>query len=136
MVRMAELGIRMAIDNYGTGFSSLGRLHDLPVHSLKIDQGFVRDAAADGSNAAIVESVISVGHRPGMLVVAEGVEDERTLNHPRGRGTDLERGCFLGRPMSADDMTERLCAEGATAGHARLRTAPASLGTPASRAVG
>jgi diguanylate cyclase (GGDEF)-like protein len=107
----ADLGVRMAIDDFGTGFSSLGRLRDLPVEYLKIDQSFVTDALLESQNAAIVESVVSLAHRLGRQVVAEGVEDGATLDYLDRLGADYAQGFFIGRPVPPDEITARLRSE-------------------------
>jgi len=103
--QMRDLGVRMAIDDFGTGFSSLARLRDLPVRSLKVDQGFVTNALQVPADASIVMGVVSLGHSLGLEVVAEGVEDERTLAYLVGCGIDYAQGYFLGRPMEPDAIT-------------------------------
>jgi EAL domain-containing protein (putative c-di-GMP-specific phosphodiesterase class I) len=107
----ADLGVRMAIDDFGTGFSSLGRLRDLPVDYLKIDQSFVTDALVESQNAAIVESVVSLAHRLGRQVVAEGVEDEATLAYLDRLTADYAQGFFIGRPVPPDEIKQRLRSE-------------------------
>ena len=77
--RLAALGIRMSIDDFGAGYTSLGQLKTLPVSELKIDRSFVTTMTEDGRNALIVQSVIDLGHNLGLSIVAEGVEDEQTL---------------------------------------------------------
>jgi EAL domain-containing protein (putative c-di-GMP-specific phosphodiesterase class I) len=108
VAQMRELGVRMSIDDFGTGYSSLARLRNLPVQALKIDQSFVRSALAEPADAAIVESVISLGHRLGMEVIAEGVEDQATLNYLEECGVDMAQGYLLGRPMSAQDLVYKV----------------------------
>ena len=72
-------GCKLSIDDYGTGYSSLAYLRRLPVHELKIDKSFIIGMAGDASNAVIVRSTIDLAHNMGLIVVAEGVEDEETL---------------------------------------------------------
>jgi EAL domain-containing protein (putative c-di-GMP-specific phosphodiesterase class I) len=110
----ADLGVRMAIDDFGTGFSSLGRLRDLPVDYLKIDQTFVTDALVESQNAAIVESVVSLAHRLGRQVVAEGVEDEATLAYLDRLAADYAQGYYIGRPVPPEQITLRLRSEAAS----------------------
>ena len=106
-----ELGIRMALDDFGIGFSSLGRLRDLPVDYLKIDQSFVAGTSVGVENAAIVETVVSLAHRLGKHVVAEGVESRATLDYLDEIGADYTQGFFIGRPVGPEEITARLQAE-------------------------
>ena len=99
--RLHALGCRLAIDDYGTGYSSLAYLRRLPVHELKIDKSFVIGMAADASDALIVRSTIDLAHNLGLSVVAEGVEDDATLDRLRTMGCDMVQGYLLARPMGA-----------------------------------
>jgi diguanylate cyclase (GGDEF)-like protein len=97
--RLHALGCRLAIDDYGTGYSSLAYLRRLPVHELKIDKSFVIGMASDPSDALIVSSTIDLAHKMGLSVVAEGVEDDATLDRLRAMGCDIVQGYLLSRPM-------------------------------------
>ena len=102
--RLHALGCRLAIDDYGTGYSSLAYLRRLPVHELKIDKSFVMGMARDASDAVIVRSTIDLAHNMGLTVVAEGVEDDATLERLRALGCDMVQGYLLSRPLAATDM--------------------------------
>jgi predicted signal transduction protein with EAL and GGDEF domain len=104
--RMAALGCKLAVDDYGTGYSSLAYLRRLPVHELKIDKSFVLGMVTDPNDAIIVRSTIELGHNMGLVVVAEGVEDEATLNRLRALGCDMVQGFLLSRPVAAAAATE------------------------------
>jgi diguanylate cyclase (GGDEF)-like protein/PAS domain S-box-containing protein len=97
------LGTPISIDDYGTGFSSLGYLRDLRVQSLKLDKSFVVDLETREQNRVIVESTVQMAHALGLEVVAEGVESEWTCAYLKSIGYDLGQGYLFARPMSADD---------------------------------
>ena len=100
-----ELGIRISIDDYGTGYSSLAYLQRLPVSELKIDRSFVVNASSDAASAKIVRSTIELAHSLGLEVVAEGVEDQAGLDFLRTSGCDLAQGFVIGRPVPAAQLT-------------------------------
>jgi diguanylate cyclase (GGDEF)-like protein len=104
--RLHALGCRIAIDDYGTGYSSLAYLKRLPVNELKIDRSFVMGMVIDNSDAVIVRSTIDLAHNMGLTVVAEGVEDEATLRRLRELGCDMVQGYHLSRPLPADDLVK------------------------------
>ena len=103
--RIAALGVRIAVDDYGVGYSSLGQLRNLPVDELKIDRSFVKGMTSQSSDAVIVRSTIDLAHSLGLGVVAEGVEDEETLRLLAEAGCDLAQGYLLTRPLPAADLT-------------------------------
>ena len=102
--RLHALGCRLAIDDYGTGYSSLAYLRHLPVHELKIDKTFVIGMAHDRSDVVIVRSTIDLAHNMGLAVVAEGVEDEATFDRLRALGCDMVQGYWLSRPLGAAEI--------------------------------
>ena len=93
--RLKELGCKLALDDYGTGYSSLAYLRRLPLDELKIDKSFTMGMAADASDALIVRSTIELAHKLGLTVIAGGVEDEATLNQLRELGCDAVQGFLL-----------------------------------------
>jgi diguanylate cyclase (GGDEF)-like protein/PAS domain S-box-containing protein len=100
-----SLGVAISIDDYGTGFSSLGYLRDLRVHALKLDRSFVVDLEERAENRVIVESTVQMAHALGLVVVAEGVESESVAHYLRDVGYDLGQGYWFARPMPADDCS-------------------------------
>jgi diguanylate cyclase len=102
------LNVRISIDDYGTGYSSLARLRDLPINELKLDRSFVAALSADPRTAAIVESTIQLAHSLGLTLVAEGIETAETLALLRNMGCDVGQGYHLGRPAAAADVTALL----------------------------
>jgi EAL domain-containing protein (putative c-di-GMP-specific phosphodiesterase class I) len=105
---LSSLGIKIAIDDYGTGYSSLAYLHRLPVQKLKIDRSFVTNLPNDLSNAIIVRSSIAMAHSLGLSVVAEGAEDELTCAVLADADCDMIQGYYLSKPRSGDDLQEWL----------------------------
>ena len=101
LVALRTLGVGLSLDDYGTGLSSLAYLRVLPVDELKIDRSFVRDLLTDSSCALIVSSTVRLAHDLQLRVVAEGVEDQPTLEALAVAGCDTVQGWHTGRPMSA-----------------------------------
>ncbi|WP_416137098.1 putative bifunctional diguanylate cyclase/phosphodiesterase [Halomonas sp. HK25] len=116
--RLHHRGFRIAIDDFGTGYSSLSYLKLFPVTALKIDRTFVRDAPNRPEDRAIMEATVFIGHRLGLEVVAEGVENREQLELVREMRCDLVQGFYFFRPMAAAEI-ERLLA-GMVPGSAEL----------------
>jgi len=108
LTRLAALGVRLAVDDFGSGYSSLAYLKRLPVDELKIDKGFVRELATDATDAAIVASTVALGHALGLRVVAEGIEDRAACDRLAGMGCDVAQGYYLSRPLPADALARWL----------------------------
>jgi diguanylate cyclase (GGDEF)-like protein len=98
------LGIEIAIDDYGTGYSSLAYIHQLPVRELKIDRSFVTNLANESSNRIIVQSSIAMAHSLGLKVVAEGAEDAVTCAVLADLDCDFIQGYHLSRPMTSSQL--------------------------------
>jgi diguanylate cyclase (GGDEF)-like protein len=107
LLRLSEIGVQLSIDDYGTGYCSLSYLQNLPVDELKLDRSFLTDLT-HGPGAAIVRSTVDLAHALGLRLVAEGVEDEPSLELLRRSGCDIAQGYHLGRPQPADELTCRL----------------------------
>jgi diguanylate cyclase (GGDEF)-like protein len=106
--RLRETGVRIAIDDFGTGYSNLRYLQSFPAQYLKIDRSFITDILRSAEDAAIVRSIITLGHSLGMLVVGEGVETQGQMDLLRALGCDEVQGFLLGRPIAADLMSAQL----------------------------
>jgi len=106
--RLRETGVRIAIDDFGTGYSNLRYLQSFPAQYLKIDRSFITDILRSAEDAAIVRSIITLGHSLGMLVVGEGVETQGQMDLLRSLGCDEVQGFLLGQPMAADLMSAQL----------------------------
>ena len=98
-------GMKISIDDYGTGYSSLAQLKQLPVHELKIDKSFIQRLEHDMDDQIIVRSTIELAHNMGLHVVAEGIEDEFSLNWLIEQGCELAQGYFISRPKPAEELT-------------------------------
>ena len=96
---LRDLGVRIAIDDFGVGQSSLSYIRRLPATEVKIDQSFVRDVATQPRDAAIVRAAVSLAHELGLTVTAEGIETADALKRLRGLGCDHGEGYFIARPM-------------------------------------
>lgn len=107
---LADLGVELAVDDYGVGYGSLDYLRRLPFSVLKVDRAFVAPAVDDRVCAEILRSTVDLGHALGMRVVAEGVEDVRTLDLLRELGCDIAQGWALGRPGPAAALDAALLA--------------------------
>ncbi len=136
--RLSALGVTLAIDDFGTGYSSLAQLRYLCATTLKIDRGFVTHALQEPTDAAIVETVVALGHRFGKEVVAEGVEDAATLEMLARLGVDDAQGYFISRPVPPEVLEPWLRTRLATSPSLRAGVppgmpdvAPARLALPA-----
>ncbi|MBE0440346.1 MAG: EAL domain-containing protein [Gammaproteobacteria bacterium] len=102
---LREMGIHISIDDFGTGYSSLSYLKKLAVNKLKIDQSFVADMVDNSDDAAIVRTIIQMGHTLQLSVIAEGVETLEQLNLLKNYGCDEIQGYFYSRPIPADEFS-------------------------------
>ena len=108
---LREMGVQVAIDDFGNGHSSLNYLKRLPADEVKIDQYFVRDVATDSNDAAIVGSIVAMAHELNLKVVAEGVETEQQLAFLRDRRCDVAQGALFSEPAPAG-VVEQIIAHG------------------------
>ncbi|GAA3890197.1 hypothetical protein GCM10022276_06600 [Sphingomonas limnosediminicola] len=108
IMRLRDLGINIAIDDYGTGLSTLDYLKKIPANEIKIDQSFVKGVVDNRSDRLMVQSTIGLAHSLGRKVVAEGVEHREILDLLVEMDCDIAQGFAIGRPMSLESLTKRL----------------------------
>ena len=113
--RFRAAGIRISMDDYGTGQSALNYLKLLPLSELKIDRMFVAQAHVDKGDAMLVRSTVQLAHELGLKVVAEGIEESACLEFLSGIGCDYAQGYFVGRPLAAADLAALAAATDAAA---------------------
>jgi diguanylate cyclase (GGDEF)-like protein len=111
---LRERGIRAAIDDFGSGYSSLSYLRDLRIDEVKLDRQFIASVTGHERAAAVVRAVIDLSHELGITVVAEGVEDAETVAWLREYGCDIGQGYYLGMPVPAAMVPELVVATRAT----------------------
>jgi diguanylate cyclase len=104
---LKNLGVRIAIDDFGSGYSSLAHLSRLPVDYLKIDASFAK-RVGHGDEADLSHAVVQLAHTLGLTTIAEGVERDDQVVHLRSIKCDLAQGYHLGQPLSAQDTEELL----------------------------
>jgi diguanylate cyclase (GGDEF)-like protein len=102
--QLQAMGIRVSIDDFGTGYTSLSYLKQLPVQTLKIDRAFVAGILENDQDQAITESIIGLGHKLGLSVIAEGIENDDVWQRLRSLNCDEGQGYHLARPMPSPDL--------------------------------
>lgn len=105
--RVRVTGVKVWLDDFGTGFSGLSHLRRVPMDGVKIDRSFVADVLRDPDDLALTTAIIAMAHSLGITVVAEGIETEGQYEILRERGCDQGQGFWLGRPMSPEDLGRR-----------------------------
>ena len=113
IIRLKELknlGIKLAIDDFGTGYSSLGRLHHFPINQLKIDRSFVSGDIIDDGNLDIVQTIITLAHKLGVDVTAEGVETEEQLAMLKKLNCEYGQGYFFSHPLDSSQAAALIMA--------------------------
>jgi diguanylate cyclase (GGDEF)-like protein len=120
---LKDMGVRISIDDFGTGHSSLSYLKDLPTDSIKIDRSFLKNITHDPDNAAIAGAVIAMAHSLNLKVVAEGIETIEQLEFLRSLNCDEMQGYFVSRPVARDSFAQMLECERPTPAHRARKAA-------------
>jgi EAL domain-containing protein (putative c-di-GMP-specific phosphodiesterase class I) len=106
LAEVRKSGVRVAIDDFGMGYSSLSYLRRLPVDIVKLDRSFLADVDGEARSADFVGAVIAVAHAVGLSVVVEGIETQAQLDIASAAGADLVQGFLVGQPLSASAAAE------------------------------
>jgi EAL domain-containing protein (putative c-di-GMP-specific phosphodiesterase class I) len=102
--RLKDEGFRIEMDDFGSGYSSLTRLTDMPIDVIKLDMSFIRGLEKDSRKRDLVELIIAMAKKLGAIVVAEGVELEEQFNILKGFGCDVAQGYYFSKPVPADEF--------------------------------
>lgn len=105
LTRMRLKGFHLSIDDFGTGYSSLLQLYRIPFNELKIDRSFISNLLSSAESKVIVDTCITLAHKLGMKVVAEGIEDKKTYDLLLSMGCDIGQGYYISKPLSQNDTT-------------------------------
>jgi len=107
---LKSLGLRLSVDDFGTGYTSLSFLRRFPIDTLKIDKAFIRDLLPGSHDEAIVKAIVTLAQNLGLTSIAEGIETQLTLDQVRALGVDEVQGYHLKRPIPSEDCAA-FCAE-------------------------
>jgi|GEM_PF-870699 len=108
LLQLHEIGVKLSIDDFGTGFSSLAYLKKLPIDELKIDQSFVSGLLENENDAVIVHSTIKLAHDLGLRTVAEGIESKEVMERLKIRNCDIAQGFYMSRPLPVAELQQWL----------------------------
>jgi EAL domain-containing protein (putative c-di-GMP-specific phosphodiesterase class I) len=108
---LTELGVILALDDFGVGHSSMDRLVGLPLDELKIDRRFVSRMVASDRNEAVVRAAVGLAHSLGMVVVAEGVESDETLRSLESLGCDVAQGFLFSPALAGEELEARIATD-------------------------
>lgn len=106
--KLREKGFKIALDDFGTGFSSLSKLRDLSLDTVKIDKTFIDKISVNIPSELITSDIISMAHKIGLVVIAEGVEDKKSLDYLIEHDCDVIQGYYFSKPLSQDDAVSKL----------------------------
>ena len=106
--KLREKGFKIALDDFGTGFSSLSKLRDLSLDAVKIDKTFIDKISVNIPSELITSDIISMVHKIGLVVIAEGVEDKKSLDYLIEHDCDFLQGYYFSKPLSEDDAISKL----------------------------
>jgi len=102
--KLHRTGVKVWLDDFGTGFSGLSHLRQVPVDGVKIDKSFVSDLQRDADDLALTTAIIAMAHALGITVVAEGIEQQAQFDLLNQRDCDLVQGYWLAKPLSSDEL--------------------------------
>ena len=123
--KLCQLGVSVAIDDFGTGYSSLSYLHRFPIHTMKIDQSFVKEIHDENGHYPVILAIISIARGLGLHLIAEGVETEVQANYLKANGCETMQGYLYYRPISLANFIGVLRAQALGAPQATLGAGPA-----------
>jgi EAL domain-containing protein (putative c-di-GMP-specific phosphodiesterase class I) len=106
--RIKEMGVRLAIDNFGTGYMSLAHIKHFPFDTLKVDRSFIRNIQQDSEDKAIIKAIINMGKHLSLTVLAEGVETQVQDDFLREHVCDEMQGFYFSRPIKPDEFADLL----------------------------
>jgi EAL domain-containing protein (putative c-di-GMP-specific phosphodiesterase class I) len=125
LMQLKALGVKIAIDDFGSSYSSLASLQRFPLDTIKIDRSYIRDIATRGQQGGMTKAIIEMGKSLSLTVVAQGVENKEQAEFLRAHACDEFQGFYLNRPLSAHKFTELLWAQDPGATLTGLRAATA-----------
>jgi EAL domain-containing protein (putative c-di-GMP-specific phosphodiesterase class I) len=108
LAKLHRAGVKVWLDDFGTGFSGLSHLRRVPVDGVKIDRSFIADLQRNHDDLALTSAIIAMAHSLGIAVVAEGVEKQGQFDLLRERGCDLAQGYWLGYPLNESEFVQLL----------------------------
>ncbi|MFT5506724.1 MAG: EAL domain-containing protein (putative c-di-GMP-specific phosphodiesterase class I), partial [Gammaproteobacteria bacterium] len=109
---LSDHGITVAIDDFGTGYSSLSYLHKLPIHTVKLDQSFVRNIESVDLEVSIVNAICAMGHGLRLNIVAEGVENQPQYDYLKNLGCQQVQGYLISKPLPGEALMQFLAERG------------------------